>query len=928
MNTSEPIAALGQVGLARVAPGQLWQVPTFFVGLAAFLAVAASAPIHHPTASRRFDTTLALLRQGLQKNQDPASLVPLAEAALDELHSHGDRAAEVHFLAGSVDFRIAAGSAHGRAREPWRRAVEHFETARQLVPDEQDVPALEYRLGCALYALGRDVPDALDLMTRNIERGTDQPLDGYKLLLEANQKLPTPDLAAALAASRKVVELTDDRDADGVARARLAHARLLLRMERRADAIKELERVGARVSRPLRVEARLLAIENCEQEGMYAKVLTLWQALLADAAEVKGGKGRVLYYIGVGHLQLDQPDYPRAIMAWEEAVKQGDPEAQAAGLRLGALRLAGPKVDPAKGVADWQQALAAVQAPADFRNPYMKLDEVREFFDRALAQFQDAQDYDRMQQVAELYRKVGAAGYADSKIAQAAEAHAKELVSNKAAPADEVRKCLFRAAEAYALAARARSGMEGFDALWHSAQCFLQAHDADRASKVLIELEQIDQEDVRLAEGWYLLAELHRETRHRDESRQAYYRSMQYAATPFAAKSRHRLAMEQVERKYWDKAAEILQPNLEIATQDRETQEQSFYDMAWILIQKQDYARAALYLDQAAARYSNSRKVLLMRAQLAECYRNLATEAEKKAREEMRAFQGPLSDGQKAELDSNLRNYRTVQRERLREAKAVYQAIADELHERSKQRPLTPEDTMLGRRVVLGMAECCQELGEYVEAVRVNQALIEHNRGKIEGLIACHHIVQTMEAATKLDLLTADGKREVIAAARNVLPMAKQDLAAMDPKSAEFQGENVWSWHAWQIWVVLSTGSLAEITHDPRGIVDALRDYQGLLERSRGKAKFDSLVACACIVQLEQRAMRTNVVSPDGQRELVAAARAALTLAQQELTAMDPAGPDFQGKNVWSWQTWQQWLATEQQRMSAAAASGKGPGVQ
>ncbi len=94
-------------------------------------------------------------------------------------------------------------------------------------------------------------------------------------------------------------------------RRRFDHAELLLRMERRADAVKELERIGAKVSRLLRVKARLLAVRTCEQEGMWSKALTFWHDLLRDAAHVPGGKGRVLYNMGVCSLQLELPDYAR-----------------------------------------------------------------------------------------------------------------------------------------------------------------------------------------------------------------------------------------------------------------------------------------------------------------------------------------------------------------------------------------------------------------------------------------------------------------------------------------------------------------------------------------------------------------------------------------------------------------------------------------
>src|SRR5437868_11522731 len=102
MTTTEPSGPTGQTGRARMAPGQLWQVPTFLIGLAAFLGVAASSQVRRPQEWWQFDHTVGALRQGLQTQKDPSSLVALAETALLQVHRFGDRAAEVHFLAGSA----------------------------------------------------------------------------------------------------------------------------------------------------------------------------------------------------------------------------------------------------------------------------------------------------------------------------------------------------------------------------------------------------------------------------------------------------------------------------------------------------------------------------------------------------------------------------------------------------------------------------------------------------------------------------------------------------------------------------------------------------------------------------------------------------------------------------------------------------------
>src|SRR5712691_8698101 len=155
MSTTEQTAMGSRVGRARLAPGQLWQVPAFVVGLLAFLAVAASAPIRHPLEWWQFDAAVAELRQGLQTNQDPTRLVSLAETVLLQVHRVGERAAEVHFLAGSAYYRQALASPPVQARELWPRVIEHFEEAIQVGADERDLAALHYRLGRALVAQGR-----------------------------------------------------------------------------------------------------------------------------------------------------------------------------------------------------------------------------------------------------------------------------------------------------------------------------------------------------------------------------------------------------------------------------------------------------------------------------------------------------------------------------------------------------------------------------------------------------------------------------------------------------------------------------------------------------------------------------------------------------------------------------------------------------
>jgi tetratricopeptide (TPR) repeat protein len=785
-----------------LTPGQLWQVPVFVVGLLVFLAVAACTPIRRPPEWWRFDATVAALRQGLQQDADPNKLVAYAETALLQVHRFGDRAAEVHFLAGSAYYRQALANPPRLTRDLWPRVAEHLEQALQLGADDADMAPLQYRLGRALLAQGRDVPRALELMARSIDQGAEHPLAGYRLLAQAYLKLPVPDVDAALKASRKVIELSDDRDVETLAQARFAHAELLLRTEQRAEVIRELDWIGANVSPALRSKARLLQVRCCEQEGMWEKALVLWKNLLPDAALVPGGKARVQYGIGWCSAQLEKPDNAGAARAWQEALRLGGLEGQAAGLRLGGLLLFGPNPDAARGLEDWRTALSGVQTTADYHNPYVTLEEARTLFDQALAMFGDTQDYEQMRAVAELLRKLAPSGEADEKVAQAAEGQAKKLQAEAEPPVEEVRTCYRVAGEAYEQAATARPDRQRFDVLWRSARCFLDAQEADRAAAVLAQLDRLDQEDARLAEGWFLLAEAQRARGQPEKARPAYLRSMQYAATPFAAHARYQLAVEEIARKNWKEAEEILRPNLDGSNVDHLAHQKSLYQMALVQLNKQDMGRALVYLGKAIEIYPNNPMALVVRGQLAECYRRLADQAWRKEEEHRQtALNTALTDSQKQEIEELIRHQRNARRELLHRAADVYRALADDLADRQRERPLTNLEGTVARRALLGIAECHQEQGEFLDALRLYQDLLQRHRSKIETLIACERIVKLEELDARFDVLSRQGKQEVQSAARSALGLVHADLLQMDPRAPDFQGEGVWTWQRWQEWI-------------------------------------------------------------------------------------------------------------------------------
>src|ERR1019366_7081371 len=113
-------------------------------------------------------------------------------------------------------------------------------------------------------------------------------------------------------------------------------------------------------------KARQLQARCCEEDGLWTRAVPIWQELLEDAPLVEGGRARIHYAIGLCNYRMEPANYAETMRAWSEALKLGGAAGQAAGLRLGELRLSREDNESAQALADWQQALAKVTSPADF----------------------------------------------------------------------------------------------------------------------------------------------------------------------------------------------------------------------------------------------------------------------------------------------------------------------------------------------------------------------------------------------------------------------------------------------------------------------------------------------------------------------------------------------------------------------------------
>lgn len=787
-----------KVGRARRSPGQLWQVPTFLLGVLVFVGVALSAPWRMSPQEREVDQIILKLRQGLDNNDSGEALVGQAENLKLRLPSNSTRLTEANFLIGSAYYRQAKQRQGAAAKAIWPLAVEHLDKANASgVVAAADRAPLQYRLGYALYQQNLDLPRALELMTLGVEKGAEQPLAAHQVLLQAHLQRTPLDVDAARAAVRRVIDLTPERDVEGLALARVQHAELLLRKDLRNEAYNELERVGPKVSRAVRVKARLLQARSCEEDSQWNKAIPIWQGLLADAAQVEGGKARIFFALGSCHERLDPPNHAEAIRAWSEALKLGGTEGQAAGLRLGSLRL---NSDPAQALADWKTALDKVSEPKDYRNSYVPIEQVRAWFDAAIEHLQDAGDYEKTQAIAELYRKIMPGGGGEERVAVAAEARAKQLAEKLRAKVDkvtqeDVKAQYSRAGEAFQSAAMARPEAERAEPLWRSVQCFLQAKDDAKAQQLLRDYIKVEAKEPRLAEAWLTLGDLYRGEDKKDFAHQAYVKCILYPNTPFAYRARYWLAVEEeLDNKNLEKARGILQDNLNAGSADVERiwQEKSAFKMASLLMKMKNYAEALDHLKECLLQFPENSNAIVAREQLGECYRKLSDKERLRELDFQRMINGPdLSLERKRTLEDSMRQHRKTRIELLTQAVNTYQGMINDLDKARVRSTLSKLELTLLRRAYFGIGECYLDNEEFTEAQQVFQKLQEKHRKTLEAIIAGYHVCNIAEKTRQPQALNA---------ARVSVRMMLEDLTVLGPEDDLFRVPGVSSHEDWRRW--------------------------------------------------------------------------------------------------------------------------------
>jgi tetratricopeptide (TPR) repeat protein len=616
----------------------MWQVPLFFLGVVALITACLTRGIVKNDPMRELHQDLAEARRLLHRHTgDPDGALQHAQHAVDNLMYDPNRGAEAFFLLGSAHVRQAETAGESAADEHWREAQRCLQEAERRNLSGDDAGRMQYRLAKVSFYIKDDPKHVVALLKASKDQADDRA-EALTLLTQAY--LRVDNLKAALETNRELREKVPQIGEEVLGPAKLAGAKLLLRLSQQEEARKTLEKINDQAPPVILNEAHMLLAGLYQEEHKWSQAAELWKAVLNEKRVPLTEPGGVLYNLGVCCRQLDQSS--RAAEAWIDCMRRTEgEEAQAAALDLADLRLHEGKLE--KAVEMLAKGVARIRKADDWKNSLMELPRVRDLFVKAVDTSRQANRFDLAVQTAELYERVAIPPKAQvlraertAEWANFTRERGRKAEEPAAHKKDEAtaRQLFRQAAEAHAEAAKILTKKsKKDDHLWLSAVCSFDGEEYTRAAEKLAKILEVDLENIdRQSEGWFLLGESYRNLQDKNAAQEAYKNCVANNAR-LACRARYQLAMLDIEAGKIDQATHKLDQNLKIDHRDRdmEAQEKSRLALCSLLYQggskvTQNYRDVVHHLEANLDRCAVTPEAVRARFQLADSYRQLANQ--------------------------------------------------------------------------------------------------------------------------------------------------------------------------------------------------------------------------------------------------------------------------------------------------------------
>jgi tetratricopeptide (TPR) repeat protein len=724
----------------RLTLGQLWHVPLFLIGLLSAVAVWTTRPLWYDPDTVRLQHALVTARERLDNPRGPVNEVPgLLQEALTRINRLPARAGEVHFLLGSAYARLAQQVPPDRALEEWNRARQHLEQAETLGVPRGDGPALLFRLAKTWMQTDGDPRRVIEFLTRALDQGAEDQAEGYGLLTRAYLHPAVHDVAAALKANEKLLQLPAS-DENALAPARLLRGELLLGTHDIEGARKVLAYIGPHAPPEIVAHARCLRARSFQETGAWAEAASLWEELLADNRQPPPQPNRVRFFLGVCYYNLHRP--ADAARVWEQAVPVANEVGQAAAFRLADLLAQGGNLGPVLGL--YERAMAGVIGAANYHNSLVDTPQALAMLEGACQRYLQIGDFEKAHRLVALHAVLAPPHAAHLLLAQATAGWGKALRDqalhakdkDSAVRAEELARSRFReAGAAYEVAASTTPDRAAqCSLLWSAAESYRESRDAAKQLAVLERFIELPPPPDRLGEAWYRLGEAHQVLRQETAAFTAFTQCIECGGV-FSLRARYQLALAKYEQHDFKDAEEILEHILALMRDkvDSEAEENTLYLLARILFRLTNYSMARYRWKQALDRYPAHQNALQARYDLAETCRRLADA-------DFSGSNGPsVSPIMEPIRQRSHRQYQSW----LEEAAAQYEKIIDDLDaRRASAGPLPEAEATLLRKALFELADCRFDRGDYDEAELIYQSLVDRYPDQIHALKALYRLFQ------------------------------------------------------------------------------------------------------------------------------------------------------------------------------------------
>jgi tetratricopeptide (TPR) repeat protein len=744
---------------------RLWQVPTFFLGLAAAVLVVWHQPVWRGTPADRAAAALKDAAAALERG-DVDAAIELAQEAVD-LTAHSPRlAGEANFVLGSACLLQAERASGNESAGSYQRARACFEKAQELHISADSESRLAFRLIKTKLQTGVDSTELIPALEKTLEAHAADRVEGYTLLTGLFLAKSPPDLEGALRANEKLLSQATLTEPNPV---RLQRGELLWKLKRREEARTVLARI-APGAHEFSAARHMRAIMLFEDE-QWQEAADIWEQALRDRTPDLQQVRQSQYFLGICLARLGRAR--DALHVWQQlqaTASESDEAIAAAFQRAETCHVAGQEDQALSAFANGLQVINSEK-----NNPYLDLPAMRRMVEEAWQRWFTAGELDRARELARHYRRIDPPGEADWRLGQASQAaglvklRQAELAAGPGAEdlILKARQLFLDAGEAFTFAAHAHETRADYpEHLWAAAENLLRAQEYRRALPLLDKCLTLRLSEARQTEALLGVAEAHQALGQTEQAVNLLTEVL-VRSGPLQGKARFLLALTFIDRgklaEERGKHAEIAGQYAEAQTKSAEAQNhyaaaeaalreilampardpepaelrQAHFALAYVHYQRRQFGEAAKAYEEALAHYPTHPQSMQARYWLGESYREIA-------REDANRLRSTDTGGAR-------KYYEERKCSALERALANYRQVAFDLAARQTARQLKEDQESALRDARFAMGECLCSLQRYQEAADVYEKLAENYANQADGIEAllnlaeCHRYLGSMD---------------------------------------------------------------------------------------------------------------------------------------------------------------------------------------